>query len=161
MRCLLTNLIQRGDKSLGLLVILVACRTGIAPSVTHSANAEQEVLRAEHGWISATARQDADTFADYLDDKWVGLTEGRVLEKAAWVNAMRAARKQNESVELSNLKVRFPRPDVAVVTGTFMYKTRPGTTQRINVGNYLDTWVRIGDRWKLVSSGFAITLKSP
>ena len=128
---------------------------------THSANAEQEVRRAEHAWISATARQDADAFADYLDDKWVGLTEGRVLEKAAWVNAMRAARKQNESVELSNLKVRFPRPDVAVVTGSFMYGTRAGTTQRINVGNYVDTWVRIGDRWKLVSSGFAITLKSP
>jgi hypothetical protein len=144
-----------------MLVVLAACQPAPRPSAIYSAGAEQEVLQAEHGWINATARQDADAFAGYLDDTWVGLTEGRVLEKAAWVNAMRGARKQNESVELSNLKVRFPRPDVAVVTGTFMNRTRAGTTQRINVGSYLDTWVRIGGRWQLVSSGFAITLKSP
>ena len=142
------------------LVLVAACRTAM-PSGTYSPNAEQEVLRAEREWINATARQDADVFASYLDDKWVGMTEGRLLEKAAWVNALRTARRQADSVELSNLKVRFPKPDVAVVTGTFLNRTKAGTTQRINVGNYLDTWVRIGGRWQLVASGFAITLKSP
>lgn len=142
-------------------VILAACQPAHPrPSAIYSAGAEQEVLEAEQGWISAMARQDAEAFASYLDDNWVGLTEGRVLEKAAWVNAMRTARKQNESVELSNLKVRFPRPDIAVVTGTFINRTQAGTTQRINVENYLDTWVRIDGGWKLVSSGFAITMKS-
>jgi hypothetical protein len=118
-------------------------------------------LRSEREWINATARQDADAFASYLDDKWVGLTDGRLLEKAAWVNSIRAAKKQEESVELANLKVRFSHPEVAVVTGDFIHRSKLGTRDKITTGKYIDTWVRIGGRWQLVSSGFATILKSP
>lgn len=151
---------MRHTGSFGLLVLLAACRTGAPASATHSANAEQEVLRAERDWVNATARQDADAFASHLDDKWVGLTDGRLLEKAAWVNSIRAAKKQDETMELANLKVRFSHPDVAVVTGDFMHKTKLGTRDKITAGKYIDTWVRIGGRWQLVSSGFATILKS-
>jgi ketosteroid isomerase-like protein len=152
---------MRHTGSFGLLVLFAACQTGIPPSPTHSANAEREVLSAEHDWVNATARQDADAFASHLDDKWVGLTDGRLLEKAAWVSSIRTTKKQDETMELANLKVRFSHPDVAVVTGDFVNKIRLGTSDKITAGKYIDTWVRIGGRWQLVSSGFATILKSP
>jgi hypothetical protein len=51
--------------------------------------------------------------------------------------------------------------DVAVVTGNYMSRVKAGTTERSNIGTYLDTWARIGGRWQLVSSAFGTILKSP
>ena len=152
---------MRQAKWFGLVVLFTACRTGIPPSPTHSASAEQEVLRAEHAWASASARNDPDAFASHFDDKWIGLTDGRLLEKTPWVNSLRGPGKQDERVELNNLKVRFSHPEVAVVSGDFVSRTRIGTRDRITTGKYINTWARIGGRWQLVSSGFATLLKSP
>ena len=148
-------------------LVLLACMASCAPSVRSPSVAppgsEQEVLRAEHAWVNSTTRKDADAFASFMHDGWVGLAEGRLITKAEWTNSIRAQTVRRDSVQLSNLKVRFPARDVAVVTGSFVTRSRTGTGPRefVTMGTYMNNWVRIGGRWQLVASGFATILKSP
>lgn len=146
-----------------LVALLASCKTGPSPAAIQSVSAEQEVLSSEHAWVNSTTRKDADTFASFMHDSWIGLTEGRLVTKAEWTNSIRAHTNRRDSVQLSNLKVRFPARDVAVVTGSFMTSSRIGTATRehVTLGTYMNTWHRIGARWQLVSSGFTTILKSP
>jgi ketosteroid isomerase-like protein len=135
-----------------LLLATAACKT--VPRYT--GNGEQEVLNAEHDWVNVTLRQDADAFASFLDDDYVALNDdGSWLRKPGWTRAIRNKTTHYDVVELYNLQVRFPRPDVAVVTGDFMQKGMTGTRDNSMVGRYINTWVRKHDKWLLVSSGFA------
>ena len=150
--------------ALALIVVIVACTRAIPTSSgAPERGAEQEVLRAEHAWVSSTNQKDADAFAGYLHDSWVGISEGRLITKAEWTNSIRTHTLRRDSVQLSNLKIRFPARDVAVVTGSFVTRSRTGTGPRefVTMGTYVNTWVRIGGRWLIVSSGFATILKSP
>ena len=148
-------------RSTALLVLVGGCRTAMPPAATYSANAEAEVLKAEREWANAMAGQLADVFAGYLDDGWVGFDDGKVLDKVSWANAIRAEKKETKTLQLANLKVRFPRPDVAVVTAGYRHTAPFGTKEKIDVGLYINTWVRKAGRWQLVSSAFTTLLKSP
>ena len=149
--------------SLVLLAGLASCARPIASPSEALPGSEQEVLRAEHAWVNSTIRKDADAFASFMHDGWVGLSEGRLIQKAEWTNSIRAQTVRRDSVQLSNLKVRFPSRDVAVVTGSFVTRSRTGTGPRefVTAGTYMNNWVRIGGRWQIVSSAFATILKSP
>jgi ketosteroid isomerase-like protein len=145
-----------------VLVLLGACKTGPSQAAVYSASAEQEVLSAEQAWVDATVRKDADTFASLMDDSWVGFVEGRLVEKSEWRNSIRAHTARRDSVQTSNVKVRFPTRDIAVVSADFVTRSRTGTGPRVQVtmGHYMNTWKRIGERWQLVSSGFSTQPKS-
>ena len=138
--------------ALALLLAFSACRT-----VPHyEGNGEQEVLNAEHEWVNVTLKQDADAFASFLDEDYVALNRnGTWIRKPGWTRAIRTGTTHYDAVELSNLTVRFPRPDVAVVTGDFTQKGVAGGRDISAVGRYINTWVRMHDKWQLVSSGFA------
>src|SRR5688572_20277942 len=99
-----------------VLVLLGACKTGPSQAAVYSASAEQEVLSAEQAWVDATVRKDTDTFASLMDDSWVGFVEGRLVEKSEWRNSIRAHTTRRDSVQTSNVKVRFPTRDIAVVS---------------------------------------------
>lgn len=147
-----------------VIIVVAACAGSVpAPSAAPERGAEQEVLRAEHAWVNSTIRKDADAFASYMHDSWVGISEGRLITRAEWTNSIRTHTLRRDSVQLSDLRVRFPSRDVAVVTGSFVTRSRTGTGSRVFVttGTYMNTWVRIGGRWLIVSSGFATILKSP
>jgi ketosteroid isomerase-like protein len=135
-----------------LLLAIAGCKT--VPR--YQGNGEQEVLNVEHEWVNATLRQDADAFASFLDDDYVALDhDGSLIRKPGWTRAIRNKTTHYDAVELSNLQVRFPRLDVAVVTGDFMQKGMTGARDNSMVGRYINTWVRKHDKWQLVSSGFA------
>jgi len=145
-----------------VLVLLGACKTGPSQAAIYSAGAEAEVLSAEQAWVDATVRKDADTFASLMHDNWVGFVEGGVVEKSEWRNSMRAQTVRRDSVQTSNVKVRFPTRDVAVVTADFVTRSRTGAGPRVQLtmGHYTNTWKLIGSRWQLVSSGFSTEPKS-
>ena len=145
-----------------LLVVLASCQSPRPQSAVYSANPkDDDVLNAEHAWVKATMRQDANEFASFMDDAWVGLVDGKLITKAQWTNEIRAGTSRRDSVQLSNLRVRFPSRDVAVVTGGFVNRAMTGTREQITAGTYVNTWTRIDGRWKLVSSGYSTMLKSP
>jgi hypothetical protein len=92
------------------------------------------------------------------DESWIGLgSSGAWLTKQAWVDRIQTGATHYDSVRLSNLRVRFPRPGIAVVTGDFMQKGLTGTRDISTVGRYINTWARTGNRWQVISSGFQST----
>ena len=125
-------------------------------NVPARAEAEKQVLNAEHEWVRVTLKGDADAFASFLAEDYMELKpSGRFVDKATWTQAIRAGTTHYETVELRDLKVRFPRPDVAVVTGAFSQTGVAGGRDNSGDGVYINTWVWIDGRWRLVSSGFA------
>ena len=119
------------------------------------ARAEREVIDAEHEWVRVTLKGDADAFASFLADDYVELnSSGRFVDKATWTNGIRTGGTRYDTVELHDLHVRFPRSDVAVVTGAFTQTGVSGGKDNSHAGVYVNTWVRIGGHWQVVSSGF-------
>jgi ketosteroid isomerase-like protein len=117
--------------------------------------AERAVLQAEHASVRAALRGDADGFASFLTDEFVALrSSGQFTDKAAWSGAIRSGTTRYDSVSLRDLRVRFPRPDVAVVTGAFTQVGVADGRDNSRSGVYINTWIRTGTGWRLVSSGF-------
>jgi ketosteroid isomerase-like protein len=115
--------------------------------------AEREVLDAEQAWTRAVVNGDADGFASFLADEYVELTSGgRYLEKAALIGPVRTGTARYSAIELRDLRVRFPRPDVAVVTGV-MLTTRSDRQDSTQRNMFINTWVRVGERWQCVAGG--------
>ena len=143
-------------------LLIAGCRTLGSPAQLNSAADEQYIRRAEQEWVDVTLKSDADAFASFLNDKYVALTSsGRYNEKAGWAARIRSGVTHYDAVELKDLKVRFPTPDIAVVTGAF---TQTGVTEgRSNsgAGFYINTWARVNGKWELVSSGFALPPVAP
>jgi hypothetical protein len=81
-------------------------------------------------------------------------SSGRFVDKATWTNGIRTGGTHYDSVELHDLHVRFPRSDVAVVTGAFSQTGVTAAGDNSHAGVYVNTWIRIGGRWQVVSSGF-------
>ena len=136
-----------------LTLTVVACHPN---AISTTITPEQEVLAAEHGWADATLKGDADLFASYMSDQWIGLTHrGAYSEKAPWTSNIRAGTTHYDALEISNLRVRFPQRNVAVVTGDFTEKGRSASGDIRVEGRYIDTWARADGRWQVVSSGFA------
>ena len=118
--------------------------------------AEREVLAAEHEWVRVALVGDADAFASFLADPYVELNpDGSFVDKTTWTEGIRSGRSHYESVDLRNLRVRFPTPDVAVVTGAYTQKAIRYGKDNSDSGVYVNTWVRMRGRWVVVSSGFA------
>ena len=122
---------------------------------TQLARDEHDIVEAEHEWVRVTLKGDADAFASYLADGYVALSSsGRFMDKASWTQRIRAGTTHYDAVELKDLRVRFPARDIAVVTGAFSQTGIAEGTDNSHSGVYINTWVRIGGRWRAVASGF-------
>ena len=116
---------------------------------------ERDVLAAEHEWVRVTLKGDADAFASFLTDGYIALiSAGRFVDKSSWTARIRAGTTRYQTVELRDLHVRFPTPDVAVVTGAFSQSGVAEGADNSHSGLYIDTWVRTAAGWRLASSGF-------
>lgn len=117
---------------------------------------EQMIRSAEQQWVDVTLKGDADAFSSFLDDQYVALrSSAQFVDKATWARGIRAATTHYDAVELHDLTVRFPTPDVAVVTGSFSQTGVTDGSSNTGRGSYINTWVRINGKWQVVSSGFA------
>ncbi len=154
---------------MSLIAVFVVClssctRSRVSPpiGVAHAAldsaaraQAEREVLEAEHEWVRVTLKGDANAFASFIADGYAVLrSSGQFVDKATWVNAIRSGGTRYETVELRDLQVRFPRDDVAVVTGGYSQTGIADGRDNSRTGVYINTWIRVGSRWQVVSSGF-------
>ena len=147
-----------------LLVFELGCSpTRVSPSATNMAAGdstqlardEHDILEAEHEWVRVTLQGDADAFASFLADDYVALnSSGRFMDKASWTQRIRAGTTHYDAVELKDLRVRFPARDIAVVTGAFSQTGVAEGADNSHSGVYINTWARIGGRWRVVSSGF-------
>ena len=151
------------------LVPVCGCGRSGDPGVVHAptsiagrADSEREVLAAEREWVRVAIAGDADAFASFLADHYVEMNpDGSFVDKATWTEGIRSGSSHYDSVVLSDVHVRFPTPNVAVVTGAYTQKAVSNGKDNSDSGVYVNTWVRIGGRWQVVSSGFAPSPTAP
>lgn len=115
----------------------------------------QRVIAMEHRWIDATIKGDADAFATFMADEYVAVVaNGRIRDKATWVEGVRSSSMKYESVDLRNLKVRLY-GETAVVTGEYTQKATSGGQDYSASGAYVTTWLKRNGRWQAIASGFS------
>lgn len=137
-------------------LLLSGCQTLRVPLPSNQANDERLIRFAEQDWVDVTLKGDATAFSAYLADTYVALgSSGRLTDKAAWTNRIRAGTTHYDEVVLRDLTVRFPSPDIAVVTGSYSQKGIAEGKDNSGSGTYINTWARVEGKWRLVSSGFA------
>jgi ketosteroid isomerase-like protein len=151
-------------RSRAFLLVPLFCALSTSPvqSAMKSSD-EAQVIAAEHAWIDATLAGNADAMAGYMSDDYVELslvqgTPARrvhwdVVRKASWVDSIRSKREKYESVKISDIHV-YLHGEVATVAA---YYTQKGVDsgKRIDFsGTYVNTWVKKGGRWVIVSSAF-------
>ena len=135
--------------------VSTASTSALAVDSAQQARDERDILAAEHEWVRVTLKGDADAFSSFLADGYVALnSSGRFMDGASWAQRIRAGTTHYDAVELRDLRVRFPTRDIAVVTGAFSQTGVAEGTDNSHSGVYINTWARIGDRWRVVSSGF-------
>ena len=138
------------------ILLLTSCQSlGSDPS-TSRRNAEDLIRFAEQDWVDVTLKGDASAFSAYLADTYVALgSAGMFRDKATWTERIRQGTTRYDEVVLRDMVVRFPSPDIAVVTGSYSQKGVAEGKDNSAAGLYINTWARLNGKWKLVSSGFA------
>jgi ketosteroid isomerase-like protein len=132
---------------------IVSCRTLGSPMEFNRAADEAAIKLAERAWTDRALEGKADAFAAYMAPEYMALrSNGLFRDKETWVNQIRTAQTTYAKVDLTDMKVRFPTPDVAVVTANYYQEAQGASTT--GGGSYINTWVRINGRWQVVSSGF-------
>ena len=152
------------------LLLLVVCTLLSAvtsdsrnPGSSSSANASDEVVRADRAWAQAAVDGDASKMASLMSGDYVEIilnpaTAGKEAEwttrnKSEWVESVRSGRDKYESVELHNLRVYF-HGQIASVTGHYSQKGTSDGKHNSSAGTYVNTWVRRSGHWEIVSSVF-------
>jgi ketosteroid isomerase-like protein len=152
------------------LLLLVVCTliSGVTsgsrdPGFSSSANASDEVMRADRAWARAAVDSDAGKMASFMSDDYVEIilnpaTAGKDAEwttrnKSEWVESVRSGRDKYESVELHNLQVYF-HGEIASVTGHYSQKGTSDGKDNSSAGTYVNTWVRRNGHWQIISSVF-------
>jgi ketosteroid isomerase-like protein len=136
--------------------LLTGCQTLQRDPSTRRRDTETLIRFAEQDWVDVTLKGDASAFSAYLADTYVALgSSGRLSDKATWTERIRQGTTRYDEVVLRDLTVRFPSPDIAVVTGSYSQKGVAEGKDNSGAGRYINTWARLNGKWKLVSSGFA------
>ena len=133
------------------------------PGNSSSANASDEVMRADRAWAQTAVDGDASKMASFMSGDYVEIilnpaTAGKEAEwttrnKSEWVEALRSGRDKYESVELHNLRV-YLHGEIASVTGHYSQKGTSDGKDNSSAGTYVNTWVRRNGHWEIVSSVF-------
>ena len=144
---------------------LVLAVVGLGAVLVVAARAQSDVnsiMTSERAFAKAAVDGDAEAMATYMSDDYIefsseqiqgGKTVWKAMTKSEWVEKVRSKREKYTSVELHNLKV-YLQTTVATLTGEY---SQTGTEDGKDIsasGFYVDTWVKVNGKWKVVSSVF-------
>lgn len=138
-----------------LALALSGCRTLAPPGVVNRSVDEAAIRQAERDWADRAVEGKADEFASFMAPEYVALrSNGLLRDKDTWVGQIRNSTTTYSKVDLSDMRIRFPTPDVAVVSATYFQVGASAGASTTGGGTYINTWVRINGKWQIVSSGF-------
>jgi ketosteroid isomerase-like protein len=149
-------LMQRRPVMRIIFVTATALLMSCAPAGDETAGEEAEgkVIELEHQWVDAALAGNVESFAAFMTDDYVVVSDGHTTDKRTWVDAVRSGRHANTSVELLNLKVHLY-GNTAVVNGDYTQSDLVNGQEKWVRGVYVTTWVRRNGRWQAVASGFS------
>ena len=144
-------------RSVCVLVMVLAAGLACATRGPAS-NAEDDAAllrRLDEEWYRAAIARNASAFADYMDDGFIAATgNGALLDKAAWVDAVRTSTIVYRSGDHHDVHVRRY-GNTAVVSGRYSGSTiragRPDSAR----GSFVATWYKRDGRWRVIGAGYS------
>ena len=136
-----------------VVAVGAACATGRSTAV--SAEDAALLRRLDERWYRAAIAKDAAAFADFMEEGFIAATgNGVLLDKAAWVEAVRTSTIVYQSGDHHDLQVRRY-GNTAVVSGRYsVVAIRAGRPDSAR-GAFVATWYKRGDRWRVIGAGYS------
>lgn len=130
--------------ALAICALAIGCQRGN--------HAEEELLKVERDFTTAVLSNDADAISKFLSDDWAIVdADGRVIDKARFLEAIKSGTLVHEEMELDDLTVRA-HGDSAVVTTITSTKGRFAKQEFATQERATDFYVKRDGRWLCVFS---------
>jgi len=130
---------------------LAVCALALACQ-SKSNHAEEELLKVERDFTTAVLSNNADAIARFLTDDWAIIdADGRVIDKARFLSAIRSGTLVHKEMELDDLTVRA-HGDSAVVTAITSTQGRFAGQEFAAQERATDFYVKRDGRWLCVFS---------
>ena len=131
--------------ALSICALTLACQT-------RSNHAEEELLKVEREFARTVLTNDADAIGKFLTDDWAIVdAEGRVIERARFLDAIKSKTLVHEEMELDDLTIRA-HGDSAVVTTITSTKGRFAGQEFATQERATDFYLKRDGRWLCVFS---------
>jgi len=140
------------DAGRGVMRSIVIAALSTACAVTHApaAGSERELIDLETRWGDAVVKNDADEINRFVDGGWVVIDpEGRTIDRASFLDAIRSGTLRHEAMILEAPRVRVY-GDAAVVTGRATSRGRYAGSAFSTHEVSTDVFVRRDGRWRCV-----------
>ncbi|HLW36462.1 MAG TPA: nuclear transport factor 2 family protein [Chthoniobacterales bacterium] len=132
-------------------IALAVCALALACQ-TRSNHTEEELLKVERDFTTAVLSNNADAIGKFLTDDWAIIdADGRVIDKARFLSAIKTGTLVHEEMELDDLMVRA-HGDSAVVTTITSTKGRFAGQEFAAQERATDFYVKRDGRWRCAFS---------
>lgn len=141
--------------------LLLACFLAtVAVRVQAQEKSEAATIRAlELKWTDSYKQRSIDILSSLLaDDFVITIEDGSIYSKAGYISHSADSSVHVEVAELSDLKVRM-HGDTAIVTGAYHERGESGGKRYEYHDRLTDIWMKIGGRWQVVGSHYAVPYK--
>jgi ketosteroid isomerase-like protein len=131
--------------ALAICALTLACQA-------RSNHAEEELLKVERDFTTAVLSNDADAIGKFLTEDWAIVdAEGRVIDRARFLSAIKTGTLVHKEMELDDLTVRA-HGDSAVVTTITSTKGRFAGQEFATQERATDFFVKRNGRWQCAFS---------
>ena len=130
------------------------------PSVAQDKNdSPVSIRKLEEKWTESYKKRQIDILSSLLSEDFVITVEdGNTYSKSGYITHSADPSVQVEVAELSDLKVRM-HGNTAVVTGAYHERGRSNGKPYEYHDRLTDVWMKVGNKWQVISSHYSVPLK--
>ena len=110
------------------------------------------LLQLEDGWATALVKRDRVTFDRLLADGFVYTENDQTMDRATVLNSVVAGTDTVVVARNDSMVVHRYGPTTAVVTGWLIVGGRGANGEFEHRYRFTDTWVKRGNRWRIVAA---------
>src|SRR5689334_15656676 len=124
----------------------------IAASALAQDAASRQILRLEDSWAAGVVKRDSALFERMLAPGFVYSEDDRMMSRDAVLKDILTSTDTVREAHNEDMRVHRYGPTTAVVTGWLVLRGR-GSSGRFNRRyRFTDTWVRLGNTWRIVAA---------
>jgi ketosteroid isomerase-like protein len=123
----------------------------LAAAQAQTSAIEKTLVALEQKWLDATKASDPAPVAPLLADKFVNVSDGKVLDRASVLAQIKVEKLLSGGYEGVKVSVFG---DTAIVTGVLSGKNREESGKLVDLHlRFVDTWVKMpGGKWQCVAN---------
>lgn len=106
----------------------------------------------QEAWVQAALDADEGAFAQFMDDDFKVVSEGRVRDKDTWVGSIRSGQARYSQVQYRNADVNLYGDTIAVISGEYSQVAARGAQDNSGNGVFVETWAKRDGQWRIIGS---------